>query len=131
MPRVLNRKKNYVSDFTDFYFSSNGRFCAEISSKYANLECKNDHISKTKNDKNLKNQFFIRFSTFRIFQVNMTTSEGKKLSMNLSIRPASPLSIRTLASLVNVWIRFTKISYKKKYMSPVHCWIQNQPNLIN
>ena len=54
---VLNRMKNHISDFSDFYFSSYGPFCTENPSKIANFEYNNVHISKTKNRKNLKIHF--------------------------------------------------------------------------
>ena len=45
-------------------------FVLKIYRKLADFECKIDHISKTKSR---KHWFFIRFSTFRIFHVNMNT----------------------------------------------------------
>ena len=47
------KKKNHVSDFFEFHFSSYG----ENSSKIDNFEYKNDHISKTKSRKNQKINF--------------------------------------------------------------------------
>ena len=47
----------------------------KIHRKMINFEYKNDQISKTKN---WENGFFIRFSTFRIFHVNLAIFELKK-----------------------------------------------------
>ena len=53
MRNVLNQKKNHISDFSAFYFSSYG----ENSSEIDNSEYKNDYIWKTKNRKHLKIDF--------------------------------------------------------------------------
>ena len=51
MSTLLNRKKNHTSDFSNLYFLSYSRYCTENSSKIANFEHKNDHISKIKSQK--------------------------------------------------------------------------------
>ena len=53
-----------------FSFLIYRRFVLKIHPTLADFECKIDHISKTKSR---KNWFFIRFSTFHIFHVNMNT----------------------------------------------------------
>ena len=72
-----NKKNN--KHFSDFYFSS----YRENFIENCGAECwrhKNDHNSKNKIGKNLKFLFFFRFSTFRIFHVNLNNFEKKMCS---------------------------------------------------
>ena len=59
-------------------------FVLKVHRKWTNFEYKNDHVSKNKYCKKRENWFFIHFSTFRIFHVNLTTFEilKKILSKN-------------------------------------------------
>ena len=75
MPTLLNQMKNHNSDF---YFSS----YVENSTKSANSEYNNHSISKT------KNLYFIHFSPFRIFHVNLTTFEKKNYFDGCDLMPA-------------------------------------------
>ena len=63
-------RNEWKINFPIFSFWVMVDFVLKIHRKLADFECKIDHISKTKSR---KNWFFIRFSTFRIFHVNMNT----------------------------------------------------------
>ena len=66
-----DRKKNHISDFYDFHFSSYGHFY--------NKNCQflmNFHDNST----NKRIEFFIRFSTLHIFHENGSKTEGEEES---------------------------------------------------
>ena len=60
MWNVLNRKKNRISDFLDFHFSSYGHFFTKNCQSSMNFH---DNYKNKKSE----NWFFIRFSKLRIF----------------------------------------------------------------
>ena len=66
--KMRNVLKQIKDQFSDFYFSS----YRENSSKIDSFEYKIDHNSKNRKSENL---FFIRFSPFRIFYVNVNAFE--------------------------------------------------------
>ena len=72
MRNVLYRMKN---QFSDFYFSS---YREKLIENWGDFEFKNDHNSKIKKWEKSDILFFFRFSTFRIFHVNLNTFEKKK-----------------------------------------------------
>ena len=56
----------------------NFRIMVKIHGKLTIFQYKNDHNSKSKNHKNVIGiRFLLKFSTFCIFHINLTTSEKK------------------------------------------------------
>ena len=66
----MNRSKNQISDFSDFYFSSYGYFC------FKNCQFSMNFQDNSRN-KNRKIVFFIRFSTLRNFHESRIKIEGR------------------------------------------------------
>jgi len=75
-------------------------FILKIYRKLANFEYNIDHISKTKSR---QNWFFIRFSTFRIFHVNMNTLFSWNVLNRIQINTKNKYFIIVHISTWSVW----------------------------
>ena len=76
----LNRKKNWISGFSDFYFSSFGHFWSFL---YLNFRWIFHNNSKNKKSENFFIIFPIIYNTLPIIHKTLIKSEGKGVCMSV------------------------------------------------